>query len=109
MASTLDFIEYVYGQIEPQWEIRFRKMFGDYMIYVNDKPLLLVCDNTVYVKKLDILDSRIQPDSTGTPYNGAKEHYVLDPEDTELLNSVIKILEKVIPVPVKKAKKSAEK
>lgn len=24
------------------------------MVYVNDKPLLLVCDNMVYVKKLDI-------------------------------------------------------
>ena len=27
-------------------------MFGEYMVYVNDKPVLLVCGNTVYAKKL---------------------------------------------------------
>ncbi|MGN0560765.1 MAG: hypothetical protein ACI4K8_06895 [Candidatus Fimenecus sp.] len=25
-------------------------MFGEYMVYVNDKPILMVCDNTVFVK-----------------------------------------------------------
>jgi len=108
MASTQDFIEFVCGQIDMQWEVRFRKMFCDYMIYVNDKPLFLVCDNTVYVKKLEVLSSIIQEDSAGFPYNGAKEHYIVDPEDSELVQRVIEILEKIIPVPKKKAKKKIQ-
>ena len=30
------------------------------MIYINDKPLLLVCDDTVYVKKLKELEEIMQ-------------------------------------------------
>ena len=31
-------------------EVWSRKMFGEYMAYLNEKPVLLVCDNTVFVK-----------------------------------------------------------
>ena len=55
MATSVEFIEFVCDQIKGPWDIRYRKMFGEYMVYVNDKPILLVCDNTVYVKKLDCL------------------------------------------------------
>jgi TfoX/Sxy family transcriptional regulator of competence genes len=48
MATTKDFVEYVCDQIADNLIVRYRKMFGEYMVYVNDKPLLLVCDNTVY-------------------------------------------------------------
>jgi len=46
MATTVDFIEYVCGQIDGVGAVRYKKMFGEYMAYVNDKPVLLVCDNT---------------------------------------------------------------
>jgi len=36
MASTLDFIEYVCGQIEGVGTIRHKKMFGEYMVYVKE-------------------------------------------------------------------------
>ena len=54
MATTQEYIEYVCEQIEEFENVRYRKMFGEYMIYVNEKPILLVCDNTVFVKKLEI-------------------------------------------------------
>lgn len=53
MATSVDYIEFVCGQIRGERVVRYKKMFGEYMVYVNDKPVLLVCDNTVYVKKLD--------------------------------------------------------
>lgn len=37
----------------------------------------------------------------GFPYNGAKEHYILDIEDEELTAKVVKILEKITPLPKK--------
>lgn len=51
MATTVDFIEFVCEQIHCNFSVRYKKMFGEYMVYVNDKPILLVCDNCVYVKK----------------------------------------------------------
>ncbi len=52
MASSAEFIEFVYDQVAAAGAVRYRKMFGDYMVYCNDKPVLLVCDDTVYVKQI---------------------------------------------------------
>ena len=57
MATSPEFMEYVVEQIAGCGEIRYRKMFGEYLVYVNEKPVLLVCDNTVYVKMLDTIRS----------------------------------------------------
>ena len=104
MATSLDYIEYVCGQIGDGYAVRYRKMFGEYMVYVNDKPILLVCDNCVYVKKLVELGEIMNSAETAIPYGGAKEHYVLDMENVELTEKVIDILEKLTPIPKKKNK-----
>ena len=104
MSNSQDFIDFLIDQIDTRWKIRSKKMFGEYMVYINEKPILLICDNTVYVKQLDCISSLIAVESKGYPYKGSKEHYIVDIENRELLNSVIIELEKVIPVPVKKKK-----
>lgn len=104
MATSVDYIEFVCGQIRGERAVRYKKMFGEYMVYVNDKPVLLVCDNTVYVKKLDELSEVMRDADCGVPYGGAKEHYVLDVENVELTDRVVEILERVTPVPKKKNK-----
>jgi TfoX/Sxy family transcriptional regulator of competence genes len=99
MATTVDFIEYVCEQITGVGDIRCKKMFGEYMVYVNDKPILLVCDNTVYVKILPCLDEAMGNAQKGFPYKGAKEHYILDIDDSELNRKVISMLEPVTSLP----------
>ena len=54
MATDLEFIQYVCDQINETGRVRYRKMFGEYMVYVNDKPLLLVCNNSVYIKNMSV-------------------------------------------------------
>ena len=99
MATTKDYIEYVCERLHGAGGLRYRKMFGEYMVYVNDKPVLLVCDNTVFVK--------IVPDAErGLPYEGAKEHYILDIDDTDLARQVVAVLEAVTPLPKPKKKKA---
>ncbi|MDE6188798.1 MAG: hypothetical protein K2G37_00735, partial [Clostridia bacterium] len=80
MATGVDFIEFVCEQIRGDYIVRYKKMFGEYMVYVNDKPILLVCDNCVFVKKLPQVESLLSEAETGIPYNGSKEHYILDME-----------------------------
>lgn len=75
------------------------------MVYVNDKPVLLVCDNTVYVKKLPEIEELMSCTECGVPYDGAKEHYILDIENRELTAKVVEVLEQVTPVPKKRTKK----
>lgn len=80
-------------------------MFGEYMVYVNDKPVLLVCDNTVYVKKLPEIEELMSGAECGVPYDSAKEHYILGIEDRELTAKAVEILERITPVPKNKVKK----
>lgn len=105
MASSLDFIEYVINQIDGIGNIKYRKMFGDYMIYVNGKPILLVCDNTVFVKMLDCIASQMRFAEKGLPYPGAKEHYILDIDNADFSKEIAGILELVTPLPKPKKKK----
>lgn len=109
MATTVDYIEFICERIPDKYTVRYKKMFGEYMVYLNDKPVLLVCDNTVYVKKISELDEIMKDAETGVPYGGAKEHYILDIEDAEKSERVLKILERVTPVPGKRGKRNGSK
>ena len=51
MATDLNYIKYVVEQIDLP-EISFKKMFGEYMVYYKAVPVLLVCDDCVFVKIL---------------------------------------------------------
>lgn len=105
MATTIDYIEYVCEQIQGVGELRYRKMFGEYMVYVNDKPILLVCDNTVFVKKLPCIEELMKKAETGLPYTGAKEHYILDIDNRDFAKQIIEIIEPVTPLPKPRTKK----
>ena len=105
MATSQEYIEFVCEQLVGIENVRYKKMFGEYMVYVNDKPVLLVCDNTVYVKKLTEIEELMSGAECGVPYDGAKELYILDIENRELTGKVVEVLEQVTPVPKKKPKK----
>lgn len=104
MATSKEYIEFVTEQLAGVGIIRSRKMFGDYMVYVDERPMLLVCDNTVYVKKLDALTPLMQNADCGVPYEGAKEHYILDIDDVSLCRAVIEAMLPLIPIPKKRTK-----
>lgn len=104
MACTSDFIDFICSQIAEVGIIRSRKMFGDYMIYVNEKPVILACDNIAYVKVHPAIDDIMTNAEKGIPYDGAKEHYILNVEHKEDVLNVVKTLEQVLPYPKSKKK-----
>ena len=81
-------------------------MFGQYQIYVNDRPVLLVCDNTVFVKNHPALAHLLAEAPEGLPYPGAKPQKILDVEDRVLTAQVLEILERVTPVSRRRAQKT---
>jgi TfoX/Sxy family transcriptional regulator of competence genes len=107
MATSIEFIEFVVEQIRRTGDVRYRKMFGEYMVYVNDKPLLLVCDDTVFVKILGALEDVMGDADKGYPYDGAKEHYILDIDDAEFAEKVVGIIEPITPIPKPRKKKKS--
>lgn len=108
MATSKEYIEFVCEQLDGIENVTYKKMFGEYMVYVNAKLILLVCDNTVMVKKVPELADLMKDAPDGIPYEGAKVHYILDIENRELVRGVIAVLEPITPLPKKRAKKKAE-
>lgn len=102
MATDPNYVEFVLERLQTFLPVTCKKMFGEYLIYVDGKPALLVCDNTVFVKKLPELAEIMADADSGCPYDGAKEHYVLDVENKDLTARVIDTLVAVTPAPKKK-------
>jgi hypothetical protein len=110
MATNKDFIDFAAEQVQSAGIISDKKMFGEYMLYCNGKPVFLVCDNTVYVKQLPkVLELFEQFNITpeiGSPYKGAKSHYILDIENQDLSVEMAKLLARILPMPKPKKKKA---
>ena len=99
MATSEAYCSFVCEQLAGMGDVRRRKMFGEYMVYVNGKPLLLVCDNTVFVKLLPQLAEVLADAKTALPYPGGRLHSILDIEDRALVQTVVGILDRITPLP----------
>ena len=106
MAATKDYLDFVGTQLEGIRGVDYKRMFGEYQIYVNDRPVLLVCDNTVFVKNHPALAHLLAEAPEGLPYPGAKPQKILDVEDRVLTAQVLEILERVTPVSRRRAQKT---
>ena len=106
MATTRNYLDFACTQLEGIWGIDYKRMFGEYQIYVNDRPVLLVCDNTVFVKNHPALAHLLAEAPEGLPYPGAKPQKILDAEDRALTAQVLEILERITPVSRRRAQKT---
>lgn len=109
MATSIDFMKFVCDQVQSACEdITYKKMFGEYMLYCDGRAVLLICDDTVFVKQIpaasQIFTSHgITPD-IGTPYPGARPHFILDIENSQLSTDMVRTLSDVLPLPKSRKK-----
>lgn len=106
MATTKEYLDFVCTQLKRIQGVDYKWMFGEYQFYVNDKPVLLVCDNTVFVKNHPALAQLLADAPEGVPYPGAKPQKILDVENRVLTAQVLEILERVTPVSKRRARKT---
>ncbi|MGN0214102.1 MAG: transcriptional regulator [Muribaculaceae bacterium] len=102
MACTVEYVDFVCSQLSGVGVTRAKKMFGDWLIYIDEKPAVLACDNICYVKMLPAISDLMRDAATGCPYPGAKPHYILDIEHRDVAIKVMKALLPELPYPKKK-------
>ena len=78
LGASKEYIQFVLEQLDGIDGVTYKKMFGEYLVYVESKPILLVCDNCVMVKKAPELAEVMKDAPEGFPYDGAKIHYILE-------------------------------
>ena len=93
MATSKNFISYLEDCLSGVRGIRFKAMFGEYALYLNDVVVGLVCDQTLFIKMTDETSGLLKGQvKTGPPYQGAKDAYILtegELEDDELMGRVL--------------------
>lgn len=109
MASDLAYVQHVCDQLREIGEVSYKKMFGEYGLYVGSKMVALVCDNQLFLKPTEAGRELLGAPSEGAPYPGAKPHFVLDEhlDDRELLTAVFRVTEAALPVPKPKKRKGS--
>lgn len=104
MSTSPDTVAYLLEQLEPL-NARARAMFGEYGVYVDEKMIILVCDDTAFIKPT--------PGTAGyeqaPPYPGAKPHAVIPAEvleDADALRALAQATADVTPAPRPKKPKA---
>ena len=106
MASDLDFVEFVCDQAGDAGEVTFRKMFGEYAVYLDGKVVALICDNQLYVKPTqagrELLQEKVVE---APPYEGSKDYFLIADyvEDRELVSRLFSLTAREVPAPKKKS------
>ena len=78
MASDVSFVEFVCDQLRDVGEPSFRKMFGEYAIYLDGRVVALVCDDRLFVKQTAGGRALMEDPVELPPYPGAKPHFLIE-------------------------------
>jgi len=107
MATTADFMAYVHEQSALGPALSYRKMFGEYALYLHGKVVALVCDNSLYVKPTEASAHLTDTLGTHPPYPGAKPHLLADAllDEPEQLAALLEATAAVLPPPKPKRPK----
>ena len=106
MASNQDFVDYVSEQANLAGRLTFKKMFGEYAVYVDLKVVGFICDNQLLVKPTAAGKQWVGNIAEGAPYPGAKLHYLVSErlEDREFVRELLLITASEVPAPKPKTK-----
>jgi hypothetical protein len=110
MSSTKDFLDFIIDQIRDQDLVSFKKMFGSYALYYDEKVVALICNNQLFIKNteagIDFLGKKFGKSAfaqgfsetknsihLAPPFPGAKDWILLEDEieDREFLNELLEI------------------
>ena len=84
MPSTKEYLDFVLEQPDGIGSLAFRKMMGEYLLYLDGVYFGNICDNRFLIKKTPSMDK--YETSEQIPYPGAKPMLMpSDTDDAELL------------------------
>ena len=110
MASDLSFMNYVIDQIGAAGQVSFRKMFGEYAVYCDERVVALVCDNQFFLKPTVAARALLNRVTEAPPYPGAKPYLLMADEldDRELMTQLVRTTASELPLPKPKKPRSAK-
>ncbi len=107
MATQRATVDFLLKKLGDPAVFSVRAMFGEYALYADGKVVALICDDLLYVKILPQSDELADACERGSPYPGAKPHYIVTEDQLSGLTRLGVILRGVArALPVKAARRS---
>jgi TfoX/Sxy family transcriptional regulator of competence genes len=106
MATSTEFVEYVAEQLGLGSRLTYKKLFGEYALYVDGKVTAFACDNSLFIKPSPAAKALASNLPQRPPYPGAKDYPVADEllDDPESLRHLITETAALMPAPKPKSK-----
>lgn len=83
MATSQTTIDFLLDQLSGLPGVSAKKMFGEYCLYLDGKPVGLVCDDLLFLKPTAAGRALMAEPVEGIPYPKARPHLQIDPDDWE--------------------------
>ena len=106
MATSREYLGFVFEQLSGLEEITYRQMMGEYIIYYRDRIAAYVCDDRLLVKPVETA-RKMMPDAVyEPPYEGAKEMLLVERiDEREFLEALFRGIYDELPEPKKRSRK----
>lgn len=101
MATEKAFVDYVLEQAALADALSYRKMFGEYALYLDGKVVALACDNSLFIKPSSAATELVPDIEQRPPYPGVKPFPVIDEllDEPERLRALLQATAAVLPMP----------
>jgi TfoX/Sxy family transcriptional regulator of competence genes len=111
MATGIGTVQFICDQAGLGKRLAYRKMFGEYALYIDGKVVALVCDDQLFLKPTPEGLAYLGSVSEAPPYPGAKPFYLLSAEldDPDRLSGALRITARALPEPRPKATRPRSK
>jgi TfoX/Sxy family transcriptional regulator of competence genes len=106
MSTELSFVDYILETVRLGSRLTYKKMFGEYALYLDEKVVAFACDNSLFMKPSQAVASLAPNLPKGPPYPGAKDYPIADEllDDPDLLRRLIEESAALMPLPKPKKK-----
>ncbi|SFC23135.1 TfoX/Sxy family protein [Massilia yuzhufengensis] len=107
MATDISFVEYVVETAGLGSRLTYKKLFGEFALYLDGKVVAFACDNSVFIKPSKAVTALAPDLPQGPPYPGAKDYPIADEllDDPAALRRLIVDTAELMPPPKEKKPK----
>lgn len=102
MSTRPETFAYLLDQLGELPGLRTRRMFGEYCVYLDEKPVAFVCDDLLYVKPTIAGQALMNPLVWGHFYEKSRPHLLVSPErwdEREWLRDLLLATAAALPAP----------
>jgi len=102
MATSQSTIDFLLDQLAATGAASAKKMFGEYCLYLDGKPIGVVCDDLLFLKPTTAGRTMLREVVEASPYPKARPHLQIDPdawEDGDWLCALVVATARELPMP----------